>query len=106
MNGTRIHGRSDDLIEFHGDVYGEVGCVGTDDREQGVLLMCSDGTVLEVKYGKGGLAIWGVTLIRKGDLFDRIDPCTDEDADPYSDVAVFQPGLAWVNAATTWERVK
>jgi len=105
-NGTRIYGCSDDLIEFEGNVDGEVGCYGTDDREQGVMLVCSDGTLLEAKYGKGGAAIWEVKLLAKGPLLDRIDPCLDEDADPHSDQAWFLPGLKWIYAATEWEKVQ
>jgi len=104
---TKIYGTSDDLIEFEGDVNGEVGCFGTDDEDQGVLVMCSDGTLLEVKYGKNDDAIWEVKCIKKGTLFDRIDPCTDSEADPYSDVAHFKPGLKWAYAAKSgWEQVK
>lgn len=103
---TKIYGQSDDLIEFDGDVRGEVGCYGNDDRDQGVLLVCSDGTLLEVKYGKGGRGIWEVKLLRKGDLFEKIDLCVDDNADPYSDVAHFKPGLKWAYAATeAWKTV-
>jgi hypothetical protein len=103
--GTKVYGASDDLVEFDGDFSGEVGCYGTDDREKGVLAIVSDGTILEVKYGKGGRAIWEVKLLKKGDLFDKIDPCTDEDADPYSDIAYFRAGVKWAYAATEWDRV-
>jgi hypothetical protein len=104
---ARIYGASDDLIEFEGDFRGEVGCYGTDGREHGVLVICSDGTLLEVKYGKAEAGIWGIRLVRKGELLDRIDQCDNEDADPYSDVAHFRDGLKWAYAATgDWERVK
>jgi len=103
---TKIYGRSDDLIEVEGDVDGEVSCYGTDRREKGVLLVCSDGTLLEVKYGKGGMGIWGIMLIRKGSLLMSIRQCDSEEKDPYSDVAYFANGLKWVYAATgDWERV-
>jgi len=103
---TKVYGASDDLIEFDGDVRGEVGCYGTDDRDQGVLVCCSDGTILEVKYGKGGMAVWGILVIKKGSLFVNVEVCMDEDAITYSDVAVFNDGLKWAYAATEWERVK
>src|SRR5690554_5245745 len=103
---TKVYGCSDDLIEVEGEVTGEVGCYGTDDRDQGVLLVFSDNTLLEVKYGKAGMAVWEVRLIKKGDLFDRIDPCLDESAKTYSDVAHFKPGLKWAFAANSWERLK
>jgi hypothetical protein len=87
------------------DFRGEVGAYGTDDDERGVLVVLSDGTALEVKYGKDGRGIWAVTLLRKGALLERIDLCDDEDADPYSDVAHFKPGIKWAYAATSWEPV-
>ena len=74
---TEIYGTSDDLIEFEGDIRGEVGCYGTHNREQGVLIICSDNTLLEVKYGKANAAIWEVKLLKQGDCFDRIEPCLD-----------------------------
>lgn len=105
--GTKIYGASDDLVEFDGDFSGEVGAYGTDDREKGVLVVVSDGTILEVKYGKNDSGIWEVKLLKRGSLFDRIDPCTDEDAEVYSDVAYFNDGVKWAYAAKDdWEYVK
>ena len=104
---TKIYGVSDDLIEFEGDVRGEVGCYSTDENKHGALTISSDGTLLEVKYGKAGnLAIWEITLIKGGSLFETIDLCVDEDATPYSDVARFQDGLKWAYVATEWQRAK
>ena len=74
---TRIYGCSDDLIEFDGDFSGEVGVRADDDEKEGTLIVCSDGTVLDVKYGKGGRGIWQVTLLRKGDMLDREDAVFD-----------------------------
>lgn len=105
-NGTKVYGESDDLIEFDGDVSGEVSCFGTDDADNGVLLIFSDGTLIEVKYGKASLAVWGIQLIAKGSLFISVEPCIDEHARPHSDVATFAPGLKWCNAAKDWERVR
>lgn len=87
---TKVYGASDDLIEFEGDVYGEVGHFS----DKPTRITMSDGTVLRVQYGKrdqGG--VWGVTLVTAGLLFDHIDECFDENADPYSDVAYFKDGL-------------
>jgi hypothetical protein len=103
---TRVYGSSDDLIEFDGEFTGEVCRYGTDAQEHGVLVVMSDGSMLNVKYGKPGLGgAWGVTLVKPGALFDRIDQCTDEEADPYSDVAYFRTGIKWAFAANEWERV-
>ena len=103
---TKIYGASDDLIEFEGDVSGEVNCYGTDESEQGVLLICSDGTLLEVKYGKNDSAIWGIKIIKTGTLLHHVEPCEDEDAKPYSDVAVFNDGLKFIYHASEWKKVK
>jgi hypothetical protein len=104
---TKVYGQSDDLIEFEGDVNGEVGCYGTDDRDKGVLVSFSDGTLLEVKYGKDSKGIWEIKLKERGALLDRIDQCTDEDANPYSDVAHFNAGITWAYASRgEWEKVK
>lgn len=45
---TKIYGTSDDLIEFEGDIYDEIGAYKAQDK--GILL--SDGTVLECSYHK------------------------------------------------------
>jgi hypothetical protein len=103
---TKVYGASDDLIEFDGDVTGEVGHYGTDENERGDLIIFSDGTLLEIKYGKADMGIWGITGIKAGDLFDRIDPCNDEDANPSSDIAHFKDGLKWAYVATEWQRAE
>jgi hypothetical protein len=103
---TKIYGASDDLIEFEGDLSGEVACSGTDDRERGVLVFLSDGTICDVKYGKADSAIWGIVILVRGILFDKLEPCHDEDAKPYSDVLHLKDGIKWGYAATEWERVK
>lgn len=102
---TTVYGESDDLIEVNGDVRGEVGCYGTDERPHGVLLVFSDGTILEAKYGKGDMGVWGLATLCKGDKLKEITPCADEDARPHSDVAHFDDGVTWAYAAKEWERV-
>lgn len=97
---TKIYGASDDLIEVEGDVSGE--CGGGDES---TLLVCSDGTLLEIRYGKASLGVWQITVARKGDLFVCIDHCDDEDADPHSDVAHFNQGLKWVIEARDYARI-
>jgi len=108
--GTKVYGCSDDLIEFDGDVSGEVNHYGTDDEKQGMLLIFSDGTLLEAKYGKGGEGVWAITLLRRGDLLIGIEQVdistyTDGPDEPNSDVATFKPGLTWCREATNWRKV-
>ena len=104
--GTKIYGCSDDLIEFDGDVRGEVSCYGTDDQEHGVLLIFSDGTILEAKYGKMDMGVWELKTHKKGSLYDRTDSCEIDSDDDYSDVVHFKPGLTWAYAAKTWQKVR
>lgn len=104
---TKIYGASDDLIEFEGDVRGEVGCYGTDNEgAKGVLLTFSDGTMLVAKYGKADMGIWGLEVVNKGALFESHDPCADEDEEPHSDVVKLKDGVKWAYAATQWKRVR
>lgn len=88
---TKVYGASDDLIEFDGDVYGEVGHFS----DKPCKVTMSDGTELLVKYGKPGPhgGVWWIRLLKAGQLFDRIDECFDDNATPYSDVAHFRDGL-------------
>lgn len=102
----QVFGRSDDLIEIKGDIIGEIGAYGTDDDESGVLIIFSDGTLLEVKYGKNDEAIWEVKVIKIGSLFDRIEPCDNEDAKIYSDIAYFKDGIKWAYSAKEWGKVR
>ncbi len=102
---TKIYGASDDLIEFNGDIKGEVGAYNSNPDDPRLVVL-SDGTVLSIYYGKDDKGVWSVTVLEKGTCFQGLDICTDEDADPYSDVAHFGPGLKWAYAAEDWERVK
>jgi hypothetical protein len=105
---TRIYGQSDDLIEFDGDVSGEVGCYQhNEDDDRPALIVCSDGTVIAVLYGDDVVgAVWKLAVKHAGPLFDRIELCDDEDADPHSDQAFFRDGLKWAYVAKDWERVQ
>jgi len=103
---TKVYGESDDLIEFEGDVCGEVGNYQGDDNE-GCLLMFSDGTVIVAKYGKpGDGGLWGMTTLKKGTLYIRTEECTEETDAGHSDIVHFADGLKWAYAAKDWERVK
>lgn len=103
---TRIYGTSDDLIEVEGGYTGEIDCYGTDERKRGVLLVCSDGTALEVKYGKGSQGIWGITVLKKGTAYAGFEPCDDADADIYSDIVTLKGDIKYVYAANDWDKVK
>lgn len=103
---TKVYGQSDDLIEFEGDFRGEVSYWGTDEEDhKGVLIILSDGTLLQAKYGKNNKAIWGISLVRQGTLFLNIDQCCDENAKIYSDIAHFAFGIKWAYATGEWEEV-
>lgn len=98
---TTIYGSSDDLVGFSGDVYGEVSCF---DYEDGIMIACSDGTLLEVVYRDDGF--WSMRPIRQGDLFEKITHCTRVDDSDHSDRAIFKDGLKWAYAFRQWEKVR
>lgn len=98
---TELYGASDDLIELEGDISEELS-----GGDKSALLIFSDGTVLTIKYGKEHLAIWAITLIKQGDLFGRIDFCSDEDAERYSDTAHFKDGLDGVYFIREWRHIR
>ena len=94
---TRIFGASDDLIEMEGGYNAEHGEYGTDSDSPCVMFL-SDGTVLALVYAPSDKAIWKIDVKEKGSLFDRLEPCTDEDAEPHSDVVHMKPGIRWAYA--------
>lgn len=99
---TKIYGASDDLVEFEGDLCGEVNAYALDD---GVLVVLSDATIMRWDYTEG---LWRATLIQKGGLFGEHVSCvasTDEDGD-YSDTVTMADGIKWGFAAREWERIK
>lgn len=104
--GTKIYGLPDNFIKFEGDISGQVNCQKAINENQGALLICSDGTVLEARLSKSSIIEIDIFCHKKGELFKAIDRCDDEDAPVFSDTAYFKPGLEYIHAATEWERVQ
>ena len=105
--GTVLYGASDDLIEFEGDYRGEVGFYKpSDDEIKHALVVFSDGTLARIGYGKAAMTIWEISVMRKGDLFDRIETCEDEDAKRHSDQLFLKPGVKWAYVAIVWQRAE
>lgn len=103
---TTVYGCSDDLVEFEGDVTGEVGSFD----EGPVSLRFSDGTRLTIEYAPEGepLAVWRIVVEKRGPLFVNVDPCEDDSNKIYSDVAYFVSGLEWCEwrvKGRRWARV-
>ena len=93
-----IYGASDDLIEIEGDIREEFN--GDDG-----LIVCSDGTVLSIHYGKQDLGIWDIQVVREGELFTDIQRCNDEEADRFSDTVTLEEGIEWVYFCTDRTKV-
>lgn len=106
---TEIYGASDDLIEFRGDVHAECyyhSLTKSGEEDTGNLIMCSDGTLLHIRYGKETLAVWSIVPLHQGALFDRVDPCFDEEAERYSDTVWLRDGVTWAYVASEWDRAR
>ena len=76
---VKVYGASDDLLEIEG--YDEIDCYG-----KTVKVGFDDGTVIRCSYGKPGLAVWKIEVVKQGSAAQSLDVCMDENADPYSDV--------------------
>ena len=99
---TKVYGESDDLIEFEGDIRGEIGCYA-DKEDEASLIAFSDGTMLKAWYDDDG--IWRLKVMNTGTLFDRVVPCTDSDSEPHSDVVYFKDGLKRAFSGKNCEKV-
>lgn len=104
---TKIYGCSDDLIEFEGDIYGEVGKYNLT-KDAPAKLRISDGTELAIYYEKNDKAIWGIEVLKEGTHFDRIELCDDEESDIYSDIVYMKDGdlSAKENTSGRWKKVQ
>ena len=71
-----------------------------------MLIVCSGGTILKVSYGKGGRGIWAIEVLAKGDHFESIAICENEDDEIYSDVVTLEGAIKQVySAGGDWEEV-
>ncbi|MCD8340054.1 MAG: hypothetical protein LUC43_07645 [Burkholderiales bacterium] len=110
--GTKIRGFSDHLIYLKGDIEDEIDIPEAGSgKSQGVLLEFSDGTKLEVSYGKPDLPqSWQIKVLNKGDLFGEFDGCETEEEDNYSDIVWLKDGVEWgkykLNAESDWKYLK
>ena len=96
-----VYGASDDLIEVEGDINEEFNPRSDDDGALSYLAF-SDGTVLSVEYGKGG--IWRVNRVVTGSAtYWKVDG-TDTDGDYTDGVTLGGDPLKWVVFGDTMVR--
>lgn len=62
-NFLEIYGASDDLIEFDGCIYDEIGCY-----DSSCKILIPDGTKFEIFYNENGL--WEIKNYIKGNLYE------------------------------------
>lgn len=86
---VKVYGVSDDLVEIEGSSYweDEIGCYDKDVR----IWFC-DGTVIRIRYTDGG--IWRIEVEAHGTEKHRLDVCSGEDEDDYSDVFYIDAEIA------------
>ena len=103
---TKICGASDDLLEFEGEIYGEIGYYNSSEDDP-IRVKVSDGTEFDAFYNDDGL--WKIKLKTKGPAFVSLEEATDPDSDNYTDIlrlsgqnlkAEFKVGAA------DWEKVR
>ena len=88
---TKITGYSDDNIELDGELTEEIPFDEAANSETTGHLALSDGTLLKVMYGSGG--IWRFEPIMKGTLFDHIE--LGEEVKDTFDIVYMKDGLKW-----------
>lgn len=71
---TFIYGGSDDLLEFEGDLHGEVGFFGSN-KNNPIRVMLSDETEFSAYYDDKG--IWRIDVINEGSKFSNIEKYED-----------------------------
>ena len=103
MKSTKIYGQSDDNVITEGEYYSQYS--NYSQAKKGFLIIVNDGTILKIKYGKEGLAVWSIIVLNKGKLFDTLVTCEDEDADIYSDIVFFSEGVKFMYACADYEKM-
>lgn len=94
MPTVTLHGASDDLIELDGAIREEFNhWHGGNDDDQGALVAFSDGTVLRIIHGAGG--IWRITPVATGAAELSIAQAPEGDDRNYSDVATLTGDIWW-----------
>ena len=104
----KIYGASDDLLEFEGDLYGEVGCYNST-KDEPIHVKVSDGTEFIAYYNEDG--IWKIEIIEASTLFISLDKCERETDNCYSDILTLDE---WDKVTAkykckhsdSWEKVK
>ena len=88
----KVYGYSDDNVDVDGAPYpaDEIDCY-----DSKVQIRFSDGTLIEIEYGKNGLAIWKITILEKGMAKQILTECNDENADIYSDIFEIDADYVW-----------
>lgn len=89
-----LHGASDDLIELDGAIVEEFNhWHGGNDDDRGALVAFSDGTVLRIIHGAGG--IWRITPVMSGAAELSIVQASEDDDLGYTDVATLTGDIRW-----------
>lgn len=88
----KVYGQSDDILIIEGAPYpaDEIGCF-----DSTVQVRFSDGTIINVGYGKDHSGIWWIEVVEKGNAPQKITPCFDEDAEIYSDIFEIDADYVW-----------
>lgn len=104
---TKIYGASDDLFEFDGDIYGEIGYYDSSPEDL-IRVRISDGTELSAFYNEDGL--WKIQVIAKGTHFQELIEAVDPDSDDYSDIVLMKDGELTAEykagKGSAWKKVK
>ena len=80
---AKVYGYSDDIVCIE---HLEGGCTEIDCYDSDVRIRFKDGTVIRIGYPKADMAVWWIEVEKKGEAYQEIHICEDEDAKVYSDI--------------------
>lgn len=80
---VRVYGYSDDIVYIEGSKYkeNEIYCYDKD-----IEIEFTDGTIINIGYGKNDLAIWYICVKKYGSESYNHIVCEDENSEIYSDI--------------------
>jgi hypothetical protein len=87
-----VYGGSDDLVEVEGDIIAEFYAMGPGEYDS--ILVCSDGTILTIKYDGDGC--WRLNRSRTGTAKCEHVPADGADEENYSDRITLTGDIEWV----------
>lgn len=96
---VRVYGYSDDIVCIEGSKYkeNEIDCYDKD-----IEIEFTDGTIINIGYGKNDLAIWYICVKKYGSASYNHIVCEDENSEIYSDIFEIESEIKYHKIVNKW----